>query len=107
LGVNCSENQSFVIKNQLLKEVAVITANFFEEEEDLGLLTEIEERGGVRTGVSSEIHVTGFWPRTRAAKLNNQEFIALTLPSKSWRNYQSADLNSKDLYDHLIRWRTL
>jgi hypothetical protein len=102
LGVPNSPDRPFEIKAQLLMTIAKESAAVFNEEEDTMLLEEIVTSGGVKVGVCSRIELSGLWPLTKASKINSYHSVELALPVESWRNYKSAEINSKEVYDHLL-----
>ncbi|KAF4699995.1 hypothetical protein FOZ63_008620, partial [Perkinsus olseni] len=70
------------------------------QEEDVALLDEILQHGGVNIGIESPVHESGWWPTTSDShEPENNEGLSY-FASDSWRNYCSAELLEESLMEY-------
>ncbi|KAF4732241.1 hypothetical protein FOZ62_010053, partial [Perkinsus olseni] len=93
------QSQGMWKKVGLLRTMRLATQEL-DEEEDVALLDEILQHGGVNIGIQSPVHESGWWPTTSDShEPENNEGLSY-FASDSWRNYSSAELLEESLMEY-------
>ncbi|KAF4650180.1 hypothetical protein FOZ61_008698, partial [Perkinsus olseni] len=88
-----------VMQVGLLRAMLLATQEL-DEEEDVALLDEILQHGGVNIGIESPVHESGWWPITSEShEPENNENLS-HFASDSRRNYSSAELLEESLMEY-------
>ncbi|KAF4706005.1 hypothetical protein FOZ62_020489, partial [Perkinsus olseni] len=99
LGVETPAVDGCDMQVGLLRAMLLATQDL-DEEEDVALLDEILQHGGVNIGIESPVHESGWWPTTSEShEPENNEGLS-HFASDSWRNYSSAELLEESLMEY-------